>query len=81
MKLSRNIDARKLVRALHKFGYETSCQSGSHIRLTTQQNGQHHITIPNHDPLKIGTLNAILTDVSLHLDISKEALIERLFQD
>jgi hypothetical protein len=29
--------------------------AGSHLRLTTDQNGQHHITIPNHDPLKIGT--------------------------
>jgi len=43
-----------------------------------QQNGQHHITIPNHDPLKIGTLNAILTDVAQHLGVSKQKLIERL---
>lgn len=79
MKLSRNIDAPQLVKALQKFGYETTRQSGSHIRLTTQQNGQHHITIPNHDPLKIGTLNAILTDVAQHLGVSKQELIERLF--
>jgi len=62
-----------------KFGYESTRQSGSHIRLSTQQNGQHHITIPNHDPLKIGTLNAILTEVAQHLGIPKQEFIERLF--
>lgn len=79
MKLSRDIDALQLIKALQKFGYEPTRQSGSHIRLTTQQNGQHHITISNHDPLKIGTLNAILTDVAQHLGVPKQELIERLF--
>jgi len=62
-----------------KFGYESTLQSGIHIRLSTQQNGQHHITIPNRDPLKIGTLNAILTEVAQHLGIPKQEFIERLF--
>ena len=79
MNLPRDIDASKLIKALRKLGYETTRQSGSHIRLTTQQNGQHHITIPNHDPLKIGTLNAILTEVAQHLGVSKQELIEKLF--
>ena len=79
MNLPRDIDASKLIKALRKLGYETTRQSGSHIRLTTQQNGQHHLTIPNHDPLKIGTLNAILTEVAQHLGISKQELIDRLF--
>jgi len=79
MKLPRDIDALQLIKSLTKFGYEPTRQSGSHIRLTTQQNGQHHITIPNHDPLKIGTLNAILTEVAQHLSVSKQELIERLF--
>ena len=79
MKLSRNIDARQLIKALRRFGYESTRQSGSHIRLTTQQNGQHHITIPNHDPLKIGTLNAIITQVAQHLGIDKQELVDGLF--
>lgn len=49
------------------------------MRLTSQQNGEHHITIPRHDPLRIGTLNAILKDISEHLGISRDALIESLF--
>jgi predicted RNA binding protein YcfA (HicA-like mRNA interferase family) len=79
MKLPRDIDSQQLIKSLNKFGYESMRQSGSHIRLSTQQNGQHHITIPNHDPLKIGTLNAILTEVAQHLGIPKQELIERLF--
>ena len=59
MKLPRNVSAQDLIKGSKQFGYEVTRQTGSHIRLTTQQNGQHHITIPNHDPLKIGTLSAI----------------------
>ena len=79
MKLPRDIDSQQLIKSLTKFGYEPTRQSGSHIRLTTQQNGQHHLSIPNHDPLKIGTLNAILTEVAQHLGVSKQELIEKLF--
>ena len=79
MKLPRDIDAIQLIKALGIFGYYPTRQAGSHIRLTTKQNGQHHITIPFHDPIKIGTLNAILSDVARHLGISKQELIEKLF--
>lgn len=79
MKLPRNIDAPHLVKALKQLGYEPTRQTGSHIRLTTQQMGEHHITIPNHDPLRIGTLNAILIEIAQHTGISKQELIEILF--
>jgi hypothetical protein len=32
-------------------------QKGSHVRLTAQRNGEHHVTILNHDPLMVGTLS------------------------
>ncbi len=63
---------------LRVFSYEISRQNGSHIRLTTEENGQHHITIPAHNPLKIGTLSAILGDVASHFDITKEEVLERI---
>jgi len=47
--------------------------------LTTGDKDQHHITIPNHSPLRVGTLSAILAEVSAHLKISRDQLIERLF--
>ena len=49
------------------------------MRLTTEQPTQHHITIPSHDPLKVGTLAAILGDVAQHLKISRDELLGRLF--
>ena len=79
MKPFRTISASQLIKVVRKLGYEPSRQTGSHIRLTTLQNGQHHITIPNHDPLKTGTLNAILIDIAQHFKISKQELIDKIF--
>lgn len=80
MKLPRDIDANGLIKLLKPFGYVVTRQSGSHIRLTTEQNGQHHITIPNHKPLKPGTLSAIISDIALHFNTDKESLIKELFR-
>ena len=79
MKLPRDLDGEKLAKLLGKFGYEITRQTGSHMRLTTHLNGEHHITIPKHRPLKLGTLNSILKDVAEHLGISKKELMEELF--
>ncbi|MCK9212203.1 MAG: type II toxin-antitoxin system HicA family toxin [Ignavibacteriaceae bacterium] len=78
MKLPRDFNADQLIKLLTKTGYDISRQSGSHIRLTTIMNGQHHITVPNHNPIKIGTLNNILKDVAEHFQITKEELLKRL---
>jgi hypothetical protein len=51
------------------------------MRLSTQQSGEHHITIPDHDPLRVGTLAGILGDLSLHFGLPKEAVLRRLFGD
>jgi predicted RNA binding protein YcfA (HicA-like mRNA interferase family) len=61
------------------FGYNLTRQSGSHMRLTTSEHGEHHITIPRHDPLRIGTLAAIVSDVAAHFNLSREVVINRLF--
>lgn len=66
MRLPRDIDWTELIKLLAQFGYFVTKQTGSHIRVTTQMNGEHHVAIPNHDPLKIGTLNNILKDVAEH---------------
>lgn len=79
MKLPRSLSAIALIKALKKFDYEVTRQTGSHIRITTQLNGEHHVTIPNHDPLKIGTLSGILTDAAKHLNMNKDELIHKLF--
>lgn len=79
MKLPRDLSAEYLIRALAEMGYEMTRQTGSHIRLTTQENGEHHLTIPAHDPIKVGTLNSILRDVANHFDLEREDLLNRLF--
>jgi predicted RNA binding protein YcfA (HicA-like mRNA interferase family) len=79
MKLPRDVSGAQLVKALASLGYRVSRQTGSHIRLTCEQPKQHHITIPNHDSLRVGTLSAILADVGAHHGLLRDALIEKLF--
>ena len=79
MKIPRNIHGSDLVRALRVLGYEKVRQEGSHIRLTTSLNGTHHVTVPEHRPLKTGTiLGGVLKPVAAHHNMTVEELIERL---
>ena len=80
MKLPRDVSGADLVKALRRVGYETIRQKGSHIRLGTNQHGQHQLTIPDHSPIKIGTLAGILSDVAAHLEITRDELMQRLFE-
>ena len=79
MKLPRDLSGKDLVKVLERVGYVATRQTGSHIRLTAGDQDQHHVTIPNHSPLRVGTLSTILAEVSAHLKISRDQLIERLF--
>ena len=79
MKIPRDISGNELARLLMKYGYQVTRQSGSHIRLTTQQKGEHHITLPAHKDLRVGTLSAVLSDIADHLEMSKDELITELF--
>ena len=78
MKLPRDLSGGDLSRKLKVFGYSITRQSGSHMRLTTTENGEHHITIPDHVPLKVGTLAAILDDVATHHKITREDVIKKI---
>lgn len=69
---TQDLNARELIKHLRKFGYVQTRQVGSHIRLTKSDAGEVHITIPNHDPVKLGTLNNILNEVAAQLGISKK---------
>jgi len=79
MKLPRDVSGADLAKRLGSLGYAVTRQTGSHLRLIASEPKQHHVTIPNHDPLKVGTLAGILNDVAAHLEISREELIQRLF--
>jgi predicted RNA binding protein YcfA (HicA-like mRNA interferase family) len=79
VKVPRDISGQDLIRRLKKLGYVPTRQSGSHIRLTTQLKGEHHITIPNHNPIKLGTLSAILSDIAGHFSKTKDEIIKEIF--
>lgn len=78
MRLPRDISGVSLARSLAVLGYEISRQTGSHIRLTTDVNGEHHVTVPAHDPIKIGTLSGILGDIAEHHQITRATLLKVL---
>lgn len=50
------------------------------MRLTTDVPAQHHVTIPKHDALRLGTLSSILDDVAAHLEMTRNDLVSRLFE-
>lgn len=76
MRLPRDLSGEFLARALGSFGYVVTRQTGSHLRLTTRQRGEHHVTIPNHAPLRVGTLAAIANQ----FEMGRDELAERLFR-
>jgi predicted RNA binding protein YcfA (HicA-like mRNA interferase family) len=79
VRLPRDLSGRALAKALEVLGYEITRQTGSHLRLTTQEHGEHHVTIPDHKTLRVGTLAGILAEVSAHFEMERSALIEKLF--
>ena len=79
MRIPRDIGAADLIRALRMLGYERVRQDGSHIRLTTILGGTHHVTVPNHRPLKTGTLlGGVLKPVAAHHRLTVEELLTKL---
>jgi hypothetical protein len=50
------------------------------MRLTSASKGfEHHITIPKHKPLRVGTLSSIVGEIVAYLEIERQKLIQQLF--
>lgn len=79
MRLPRDLSGPDLAQALGALGYRVTRQTGSHLRLTTFEHGEHHITVPQHNPLRVGTLAAILADIARHFETTRDDLVARLF--
>ena len=80
MKLPRDLSGPEFAKLLRRYGYAATRQVGSHIRLTSTIRGtQHHITVPAHKELRLGTLVRILTEVSAYLDLPRAELERELF--
>ncbi len=78
-RLPRDVSGPDLAKLLEAFGYAITRQKGSHLRLTTQAGGEHHVTVPNHEALRTGTLNGILKDVAEHSRLTRDELVNQLF--
>jgi predicted RNA binding protein YcfA (HicA-like mRNA interferase family) len=78
MKTPRDLSGDTLIAALRVFGYARVRQTGSHVQLVTHEQGEHHITVPLHSPIRIGTLNKILSMVAEHFKVSKNEVLARL---
>jgi predicted RNA binding protein YcfA (HicA-like mRNA interferase family) len=79
LRLPRDVSGEDFAHRLARLGYQITRQTGSHLRLTTDRDGQHHVTIPRHEALRIGTLAAVLADLELHHNIDRGTLLVLLF--
>ena len=79
MKIPRDITGQELIKKLKPFGYDIKRQKGSHIRLYKAKAPEHYITIPDHNPIKVGTLSNILGEIAMYLNKDKKELVELLF--
>ena len=62
MKLLRDLSGKDLAKALERLGYHVTRQISSHMRLTKQEGGEHHVTNPDHPMIKVGTLGHVIFD-------------------
>ncbi|HTA95254.1 MAG TPA: type II toxin-antitoxin system HicA family toxin [Verrucomicrobiae bacterium] len=76
MKLPRDLSGAELVKILCKrHGYQRVNQEGSHVILQTESPRHHRLAVPDHNPLRVGTLNAILRAVAEAKDLPKEDIL------
>ena len=79
MRLPRDWSGDDLIRRLERVGYRPTRQTGSHVRLTRRDEaGEHHITVPRHRMLRLGTLSSVLRDVASHLGVERDELLHML---
>jgi predicted RNA binding protein YcfA (HicA-like mRNA interferase family) len=78
MKTPRNVNSVDLLKFLKKYGYHTIRQTGSHIRVERDVEPNYSLTIPNHKPIRIGTLNSIIQDFAYQNNLTKESAMEKL---
>ncbi len=77
--MPRDLSGAELIKRLCKhFAYRRVNQEGSHVILVTDEPRPHRIAIPDHSPLRVGTLNAIIRAVAAAKGVSKEDILARM---
>ena len=81
MKLPRDLSGTEVARRLaRQYGYRVTRSRGSHMTVTlTAGVDRHQVTIPRHHDVRIGTLDAIISDVAAFLGLPKQAVRDALF--
>ena len=81
MRMPRNLSGSALATLLRrKYGYNFVRQRGSHMRLVSTIMGyEHYVSVPQHNPVRVGTLDEILKQVSEYLGITQGELMQELF--
>jgi predicted RNA binding protein YcfA (HicA-like mRNA interferase family) len=79
LKLPRDVSGRGLANTMSRLGYRITRETGGHIRLSTERDGEHHLTIPDHDYIRVGTLSAIVRDLSEHHNLTRQEILDELF--
>jgi predicted RNA binding protein YcfA (HicA-like mRNA interferase family) len=76
VKIPRDLAGREIVKVLCKhWDYRVVHQEGSHIILQTGTPSHQRIPVPDHNPVRIGTLNSILRLVATHKGVDKQAVL------
>lgn len=79
MRLPRDVSGSDLAKGLRRYGYEVVRQTGSHMRLVARlPSGEHHVTIPAHADLRVGTMRSVLGSVAPRVAVDVEPLIDSL---
>jgi predicted RNA binding protein YcfA (HicA-like mRNA interferase family) len=79
MKIPRDLSGAQLVKVLCRdWNYRVVHQEGSHIILQTDTPAHQRLSVPNHNLIRIGTLNSIVRAVSLHKGVERQKLLGAL---
>ena len=78
MKLPHDLSGAELVKLLCKhYAYRCVNKESSHIILQTEVPRHHRLSVPEHSPLRLGTLNAILNAVARAQGIDKADILAK----
>ena len=79
MKIPRDVSGTHLADTLcRRWRYASVHQVGSHIILETSEPTHQRIAIPDHHPLRLGTLISILRTVAQHKGVTRDAILASL---
>jgi predicted RNA binding protein YcfA (HicA-like mRNA interferase family) len=75
MRIPRDISGQQLADVLcRRWRYVKVHEVGSHMILETSEPTQQRISIPDHHPLRLGTLSSILRKVAQHKGVPRDAI-------